>query len=103
MAIIPHLFISILVNLYLFLLDGFTKGSTRQDEWPSTNFTEQGIQKKGIHLDVEIKSKTLEFSTFLQDNVIGLVTDVLEMANENTISQELQDIDVILKGRHSGN
>lgn len=61
------------------------------------------MQTKPIRLQVGIKSKTLESSTCLQENIIGFVTDVIETANANVITQDQRIIDVILQGEHSGN
>lgn len=61
------------------------------------------MQTKPIRLEVGIQPKTLQSSTSLQENVIGFVTDVLETANANVITQDQRIIDVILQGEHTGN
>ncbi|VDI39618.1 Hypothetical predicted protein [Mytilus galloprovincialis] len=81
--------------------DDCTQSSTRQDEWLSSYVTEPGMQTKPIRLEVGIKSKTLQSSTSLQENVIGFVTDVLETANAYVITQDQRIVDVILQGEHT--
>lgn len=90
------------MNLVTNITDDCTRISTRQDAWPFTYFMDAGIQKKNIQLDVGIKTETLESSTCLHENIIGFLTDVLEIANEGLIPQEQHVIDSILQGKHKG-